>query len=82
MDQVSKIWEDFNLEIKTYVTRCIGAEALVDDIVQDVFLKLMNYVSKINKVYDIQMYLYKIIRNTIADKFKIQKKTKIPRLYT
>lgn len=76
MQKITKIWEDFNHEIKAYVTRRIGEQALVDDIVQDVFLKLMNNISTLDELHDIQPYLYKIARNTIADHFRLLKKTK------
>jgi len=76
MQKIAKIWEDFNHEIRAYVTRRIGEQALVDDIVQDVFLKLMNNISSVDELNDIQPYLYKMARNTIADHFRLLKKNK------
>lgn len=77
MQKIAKIWVNFNHEIKAYVTRRIGEQALVDDIVQDVFLKLMNNISSLDELNDIQPYLYKIARNTIADHFRLLKKNKV-----
>jgi len=78
MQGIIKIWEDFNQAIRDYVESRIGKQALVDDIVQDVFLKLMNKIATIEEVNDIQPYLFKMAKNTITDHFRAQKKLAIP----
>lgn len=71
--QVEEIWESFNKELRNYLKRRISDKNLVDDIVQDVFLKVMKNIEKLNEVESIQQYLYKITHNTMVDSFRSRK---------
>ncbi len=73
MGDISNLWIKFNAEIRRYIVRRIGDKAEVDDIVQDVFLKIIKNRQKIQTVENVQEYLYKMTRNTIADNFRVKK---------
>jgi len=71
--EVEEIWESFNKELQNYVKRRVPDKNLADDIVQDVFLKVMKNMQKLNEVKNVQQYLYKITRNTMVDSFRSRK---------
>jgi len=71
--EVREIWDSFNLELRNYIKRRVTDENLVDDIVQDVFEKVIKNIQRLNEVENIQEYLYKITRNTIVDSFRSRK---------
>lgn len=71
--EVTEIWESFNLELRNYVKRRVHDENLADDIVQDVFEKVIKNIQRLQEVENIQEYLYKITRNTVIDSFRARK---------
>jgi len=71
--EVEEIWESFNENLHNYVKRRVLDKSLADDIVQDVFLKVMKNIQKLNEVENIQQYLYKITHNTMVDSFRSRK---------
>jgi len=52
--EVDEIWVSFNEELHNYVKRRVPNKSLADDIVQDVFLKVMKNIQKLNEVENIQ----------------------------
>lgn len=68
-----EIWSSFNAEIRNYVMRKVKDKNTTDDIVQDIFEKVINNIKKLEKVENIQQYLYKIARNAIADAYRSRK---------
>lgn len=68
-----EIWTSFNEEIRNYVSRKVKDKNTTDDIVQDIFEKVINNIKKLESVENLQQYLYKIARNTITDAFRSRK---------
>lgn len=68
-----EIWSSFNEEIKSYVLRKVKDSNTADDIVQDIFEKVLHNIKRLRDVNNIQQYLYKIARNTIADNYRSRK---------
>lgn len=71
--EAKEIWETFNLELRQYVRRKVKDDNLVDDIVQEIFEKVIRNIKRVNEVENIQEYLYKVARNTIVDSFRTRK---------
>ncbi|HJV79114.1 MAG TPA: RNA polymerase sigma factor SigZ [Paludibacter sp.] len=70
--EIINIWNEFNKELKAYITRTIRNQADADDIMQEVFVKIICNIDKVNKAENLRQYLYGIVRNTINDYFKDQ----------
>lgn len=68
--EVKDIWETFNLELRQYVKRKVQDDNLVDDIVQEIFEKVIINIKRLNEVENMQEYLYKVARNTVIDSFR------------
>lgn len=67
---IAQIWNDFNLKIKAFIVNKVKDESLADDILQEVFIKIMNNIDKVNQSKNMQQYIFAIARNTIYDHFR------------
>ncbi|MFA6767490.1 MAG: RNA polymerase sigma factor SigZ [Parabacteroides sp.] len=65
--EIQDIWNEFYNELKSYVTKIIHNEMDTDDIMQEVFVKVIHNIDKIKKSTNLQQYLYAIVRNTLFD---------------
>lgn len=71
--EVKEIWQSFHKELHGYILRRVRNTSLADDILQDVFEKITRKIRQLEEVENIQEYLYKMTRNTIADTFRKRK---------
>jgi len=71
--EVSEIWATFNSELRIYVIRKVNDAQMANDIIQDVFEKVIKNLEKLQNVENIQEYLYKMTRNTIVDSYRSRK---------
>ncbi len=67
---VTNIWTEFHVELKRFILNKIRNQADTDDILQEVFIKIIRNPGKVNQAENLQKYLYGIIRNVIADYFR------------
>jgi len=71
--EVKEIWTTFNEELRNYVMRKVADEQIANDIVQDIFEKVVKNIQKLNNVENLQEYLYKMARNAVVDSFRSRK---------
>lgn len=71
--QVTQIWEDFQLELKGFIVNRVKKQADADDILQDVFIKIIHNESKLTAAENMRSYLYGMVRNAVSDYFRKQK---------
>ncbi|NMH89597.1 RNA polymerase sigma factor SigZ [Flavivirga algicola] len=64
------IWNDFHKELKNFILKKVKDENITNDILQDVFIKIIDNSDKIEKAKNIQNYIYAIARNTTNDHFR------------
>jgi RNA polymerase sigma-70 factor, ECF subfamily len=67
---ISQIWRDFHKELKGYITKTVKSQTDADDILQEVFIKIIRNNEKVNMAKDIRQYIYGIVRNAIRDYFR------------
>lgn len=67
---VTQIWNTFQAELKNYIIRRTQNKNAADDILQEVFLKVIVHQEKINQKENLQQYLYGMVRNAIADYYR------------
>lgn len=70
--EIAKIWEDFHKELRAYILKTTRNQADTDDIMQDVFVKIIRNIEKVNKAENLRQYLYGIVKNAIKDYFNSQ----------
>ena len=56
--EVTQIWNTFQAELKNYIIRRTQNKNAADDILQEVFLKVIVHQEKINQKENLQQYLY------------------------
>lgn len=69
------VWKEFNHRLRLFIKRRISDTADVDDILQDVFLKIH---SKLNSLQDkdrLSAWLYQVTRNTITDFYRTRRQS-------
>lgn len=75
MINIEPIWKEFYEPLKGFVARRVNNHAAVDDIVQNVFIKISEHISEIKDSQKIHAWIYQITRNTIIDYYRRQKPT-------
>jgi RNA polymerase sigma-70 factor, ECF subfamily len=67
---IALIWNDFHKELRAHITKIVKNQADADDILQEVFIKIINNSDKVNHAENLRQYIYGIVRNAIADHFR------------
>jgi RNA polymerase sigma-70 factor, ECF subfamily len=71
--EVTTIWTDFHKELKVFILNKTRNSADTDDILQEVFIKIIRNIDKVNQAENLRHYLYGIVRNAINDYFRNRK---------
>ena len=73
MTDINKIWGELMVDLERYVCVKVNHEDHCNDILQDVYLKMVSNVEKIRHVDNVRAYLTRIASNTIADHYRSAK---------
>lgn len=68
-------WDTFRIPINHFILKYIHNEAVAEDILQDVFLKIHMHIETLHDEEKLQAWLYQIARRTIYDYYRSQKIT-------
>jgi RNA polymerase sigma-70 factor, ECF subfamily len=71
--EIEIIWRDFHQELKAFIQHKTRNSADTDDILQDVFIKIIRNFDKVTQSENLRHYLYAIVRNAINDFFRHRK---------
>lgn len=69
-----KIWETNKSEISNFIKSKIDDVSLVEDILQEVSIKLFDNLQRKTEIQNYKAWLYQVARNTIADYYRKNKK--------
>ena len=72
--QIERIYNNYADELRSFLKRKETDPALVDDIVQDAFLKLFIHQQKGNQIRTPQSWLFKVGQNLINEHYRKKKK--------
>ncbi len=64
------VWSEFSTQLRYFILRHVRDEAVADDILQEVFVKIHLNVHALQAGDKLQSWLYQITRNTIADFYR------------
>ncbi len=70
-----RAWDTFHTPIKHFILKYTHDEAIAEDILQDVFLKMHAHIETLKDEKKLQSWLYQITRNTIYDYYRSQRST-------
>ena len=66
-DFTESIWSDFSKELKGFIIKKVKDEGIADDILQDVFVKIIANKNKVTESHSIQQYVYAMTKNGVYD---------------
>jgi RNA polymerase sigma-70 factor, ECF subfamily len=67
---IDQIWDDFTAQLRRFIAGRIQNEADVDDILQDVFIKIHRSIDRLEDQSKLQAWVYQITRNAIIDYYR------------
>lgn len=67
---ITRIWTDFHKELQGHISKMVKNQTDADDILQEVFIKIIRNGEKVQMAKDIRPYIYGMVRNTIGDYFR------------
>ncbi len=73
MKTSEKVWQEYHSRLRAFVKSRISDDAAVDDILQDVFLKMHMGLNSLKDEAKLQSWLYQITRNDIIDYYRSRK---------
>lgn len=74
MNKVDTLWLNFYAKLKWFIQSKIEDEAIVEDILQEVFIIIHEKMDTLKEETKIQSWIYQITRNRIADHYRITTK--------
>ncbi len=75
MSEVEKIWRENSNHLRRFIERRVSEKSALDDILQDVFIKIHSGIDTLKDSSRLQSWLYQIVRNTIIDYYRTRKPT-------
>ena len=73
-DSINEIWEDFSNVLRGFIFGQVRDEVMTDDILQEVFIKIIDNIDKLKDKTKLRAWLYQITRNAIIDHYRHHKK--------
>lgn len=69
-----KIWHEYHIKLATFIGSKV-TEDVVDDILQDVFMKIHTRIGSLKDNAKLESWLYQITRNTVVDYYRSRRPT-------
>ena len=73
--KTEKIWSEFSEGLKKFILSKVKDEAIADDVLQDVFIKIHLHKNNLQKEDRLKAWLFQIANNATNDYFRKQKIT-------
>lgn len=77
---INEIWEEFGLPLKNFIRKRIPNDQDVDDVLQEVFLKILKNADSLRDDHKIHAWVYKITRNAIVDYYRTKESVELAEL--
>lgn len=74
---ITNIWNQFNKELLRFINSKVKNEDIANDILQEVFIKIHQNISKLKDKDKLVSWVYNITRNSINDYFRSYKKSQL-----
>jgi len=69
MKETETIWHEYQAKLAAFIKRRV-AEDEVDDLLQDIFMKIISRIDSLKDDIKLESWIYQIARNTIADYYR------------
>lgn len=71
--EITDIWNNFHQELKAFIQKRTQNRTATDDILQEVFVKIITKIDTVNQTENLRQYIYAMVRNGIVDHYRQQK---------
>ena len=68
--QTEVLWTEFSQQLKQFILKRVSDEAIAEDILQDVFVKIHANVEALEDTGNLRAWIYQITRNTVIDYYR------------
>lgn len=69
------IWSVYRQPLSMFIRKRIAEDTDVDDVLQEVFVKIHTHITSLREEEKLQSWIYQIARNAITDYYRHQKRT-------
>ncbi len=77
MHDVTQLWQQFHQELRQFVLHKTRDASFTDDVLQDVFVKIVAQQHRLEEVGHWRGYLYRMVQNTLYDHHRQQKRLEL-----
>jgi len=70
---IEKIYQQFQQQLLKFINAKVGDTAIAEDILQDVFIQVINKIDALEDQTKLAPWLYQICRNKIIDYYRVKK---------
>ncbi len=74
MKTTEKIWHEYHMKLSAFIQSKV-AKGAVDDILQEVFVKIHSRLDSLHENVKLESWLYQITRNTVIDYYRSKRLT-------
>ena len=73
-EKIELIWKEYHNKLLDFIQKRITDSVMSEDILQDVFVKILSKIHTLKDISKLQSWLYRITRNAITDHYRQKKK--------
>ncbi len=83
MNTTEQLWKEYHLELDNFIQTRISDRSVVEDILQEVFIKIYKRLDTLHDKSKVKSWIYQVTRNTIIDYYRTHKTlTELPENFT
>ncbi len=71
--EMEQVWNSFHVQLKTFIDRRIHRPHDADDILQNVYVKILTQLQSLRDEQKLHAWIYQIARNTLIDYYRKEK---------
>lgn len=73
MDLIEQTWQEYHAKLHGFIQSRVGDESTAEDILQEVFLRIISKIDTLKDDSKIHSWMYQIARNAIIDHYRANK---------
>ncbi len=73
MDRIEQTWREYHTKLDSFIKNRVGDASTAEDILQEVFLRIISKIDTLKDDSKIQSWMYQIARNAIIDHYRANK---------
>ncbi len=77
-NEVAEVWQQVHEQLRTFIARRVGNEAEVQDIVQEVFVRVHRHLDQLKEPERFTSWVFQITRRVIIDYYRAPGRRELP----